>query len=180
MNDQFGQVELKPYNKTQSWAVCHSFGKCHSCSQWQNSFQHVYIVCRFPGICLHVDQCLDEYFYNILKSFFRWSQAYFVIWWFLSVVICANLLIALVLEVKQNLNEPFLTIENSVLYYCHIFSLFRYFNRELSFLYQVCKSESFTTVFFQAFFTQYERNQTQRRRKTRRKFAATEEVLKLP
>lgn len=28
----------------------------------------------------------------------RWSQAYFIMWWFISVVICANLLIALVLE----------------------------------------------------------------------------------
>ncbi|XP_065054965.1 two pore channel protein 2-like [Rhopilema esculentum] len=27
-----------------------------------------------------------------------WSQAYFIIWWFVSVVLCANLLIALVLE----------------------------------------------------------------------------------
>eukprot|EP00794_Sanderia_malayensis_P008613 gene8613-9543_t len=55
----------------------------------------------------------------------RGSQVYFVLWWFLSVVICANLLIALVLE---------------------------------------------------AFFTQYERNQVIRRRRTRRKFAGTEET----
>jgi len=59
------------------------------------------------------------------KTTNRWSQAYFIMWWFVSVVICANLLIALVLE---------------------------------------------------AFFTQLEKNQATRRRRTRRKFAANEET----